>query len=67
MKFAGRHRELNVKTNNDLIAEVEKSGVASNVADVAALREATKAVYAEFEPIFGKELIEKVQAVAAKH
>ncbi len=65
MKYAQEHRKLNIKTNNDLIEEVKKAGVQVNQADVAALREATKSVNKEFEPTFGKELIDKVISVAA--
>jgi tripartite ATP-independent transporter DctP family solute receptor len=65
LKYAQEHRKLNIKTNNDLIEEVKKAGVQVNQADVAALRDATQSVYKEFEPTFGKELIDKVLSVAA--
>ncbi len=64
MKYAQEHRKLNIKTNNDLIEEVKKAGVQVNEADIAALRAATQSVYKEFEPTFGKELIEKVVSTA---
>ncbi len=64
MKYAQEHRKLNIKTNNDLIEEVKKAGVQVNEADIAALRDATQSVYKEFEPTFGKELIEKVVSTA---
>ena len=65
MKYAQEHRKLNIKTNNDLIEEVKKAGVQVNEADIAALRDATQSVYKEFEPTFGKELIEKVVSTAS--
>jgi TRAP-type transport system periplasmic protein len=64
LKFAKVHRELNLKTNTDLLKEVERLGVKVNQADVAAMRAATQSVYKEFEPTFGKALIDKVLAVA---
>lgn len=60
MKYAMVHRKENVKANNELLKELEKEGVKVNQADVLALREATKSVYKEFEPVLGKELIDKV-------
>jgi tripartite ATP-independent transporter DctP family solute receptor len=65
MKYAKVHRELNTKTNNDLIGEMKKLGVQVNQADIPALRAATLSVYKEFEPVFGKDLIDKALAVSA--
>jgi TRAP-type transport system periplasmic protein len=64
LKFAKVHREMNLKTNEDLLKEVEKAGVKVNQADVAAMRAATQSVYKEFEPTFGKPLIDKILAIA---
>jgi TRAP-type transport system periplasmic protein len=64
LRFAKVHRELNLKTNTDLLKEVEKLGVKVNQADVAAMRAATQSVYKEFEPTFGKDLVDKTLAVA---
>ncbi len=66
VEYAGKHRELNNKTNADLAAKMSSLNVQVNQADVAALREACKSVYKQFEPNFGKELIEKVVAIASK-
>jgi tripartite ATP-independent transporter DctP family solute receptor len=65
LKFAKVHREMNLKTNEDLLKEVEKAGVKVNQADVEAMRAATQSVYKEFEPTFGKALIDRTLAIAA--
>ena len=67
MKYAAIHREMNTKLNTDLLADLEAKGMKKNQADVAALREATKSVYAEFEPTFGKEFMAKVLDIVAKN
>lgn len=67
LKFAAVHREMNTKANNDLLGDLKKFGVQVNTADVPALRAATASVYTEFEPVFGKDLIKKVQEIAAKY
>lgn len=65
MKYAMIHRKENTYANNNLLKELKKEGVQVNTADVAALRAATKSVYSKFEPVFGKELVEKVLAIVA--
>lgn len=67
VKYANVHREMNNKLNADLVEELKAKGMQVNQANVPALREATKAVYAEFEPVFGKDLIQKVLDIAAKN
>ena len=64
MKYATVHRQVNEAENERLLGEVKKLGVKVNVADVASMRAATKSVYMEFEPVFGKDLIDKVTAIA---
>ena len=66
-KFATVHREMNNKANEDLLAELKKYGIQVNTADVAAMKAATASVYKEYEPIFGKDLINKVQEIAQKY
>ncbi len=66
IEYANKHRELNNKTNQELTSKMSTLNVQVNQADVAALREACQAVYKQFEPNFGKELIEKVVAIANK-
>ncbi|MFA6505646.1 MAG: DctP family TRAP transporter solute-binding subunit [Treponemataceae bacterium] len=67
LKYAAVHREMNGKLNNDLLSDLEAKGMKKNQADVAALREATKSVYAEFEPTFGKDFVAKVLDVVSKN
>ncbi len=67
LKHAAIHREMNTKLNNDLIADLESKGMKKNQADVPALRAATKSVYDEFEPTFGKEFMAKVLDVVSKN
>lgn len=67
MKYAQVHREMNVKTNNELLGELEKAGVQVNQADVEAMRAATQSVYKQFEPEFGKELVDKVREIASQN
>jgi tripartite ATP-independent transporter DctP family solute receptor len=67
LKYAAVHREMNTKLNTDLIADLEAKGMKKNQADVPALRAATKSVYDEFEPVFGKEFIAKVLDVVSKN
>ena len=66
-KFAAVHREMNNKANEDLLVEVKKYGVQVNTADVAAMKAATASVYKEYEPVFGKDLINRVQDIAQKY
>ena len=66
MEFARKHRELNTKTNNELLAELEKHGVATNSVNVEAMREATQSVYKDFESVFGNDLIQKVLSIVEK-
>ncbi len=66
VEFAGRHRVLNNKTNSELLAKMEGMGLKVNEADIPALRQACQSVYKEFEPIFGKDLIDRVVAVATR-
>ncbi len=66
VEYAGRHREMNNKVNADLTARMADFNVAVNQADVPALRAACESVYKEFEPTFGKALIDRVLAIANK-
>jgi len=66
-KFAAVHREMNNKANEDLLVELKKYGVQVNTADVAAMKAATASVYKEYEPVFGKDLINRVQDIAQKY
>lgn len=66
VEYAGRHRELNNQVNADLTEQMSSLNVEVNQADVAALREACQSVYKEFEPVFGKDLIDRVLAIAAE-
>ena len=66
VEYAGRHRAMNNQVNADLTAKMADFNVAVNQADVAALREACQGVYKEFEPTFGKDLIDQVLAIASK-
>lgn len=42
------------------IEEIKKRGMLINTADVNAFKEASKKVYAKFEPVFGKDLIAEI-------
>jgi len=42
------------------IEELKKKGMEVNKADAAAFKEASKKVYAKFEPVFGKDLINQI-------
>lgn len=66
VEFAGKHRDMNNKVNAELTEKMSSLNVAVNQADVAALRDACQSVYKEFEPVFGKELIDAVIAVTKK-
>ena len=66
VEYAGKHRELNNQVNAELTAKMSELNVAVNQADVAALRAACQSVYKDFEPTFGKALIDKVLAVVNK-
>ncbi len=66
VEYAGKHREMNNKVNAELTEKMASLNVAVNTADVAALREACQSVYKEFEPTFGKDLIDRVVGIASK-
>ena len=66
VEYAGKHRELNNKVNAELADKMADFNVQVNQADVEALRNACQSVYKEFEPTFGKELIDQVIAVTKK-
>lgn len=44
------------------IEEIKQKGMLINTADVNAFKEASKKVYAKFEPVFGKDLIAEITA-----
>ena len=67
VKYAGVHREMNNKLNADLVTDLQAKGMKVNQADVPALRVATKSVYDEFEPTFGKDFLAKLLDVASKN
>ena len=66
VEYAGKHREMNNKVNAELTEKMSSLNVQVNQADVAALREACQSVYKEFEPVFGKDLIDRVLEVTKK-
>lgn len=66
VEYAAKHRAMNNKVNADLTTKMSSFNVAVNQADVAALRAACQSVYKEFEPVFGKDLIDKVLKIANK-
>lgn len=67
LKYAAIHREMNNKLNSDLVADLQTKGMKVNQADVPSLRAATKSVYDEFEPTFGKEFMAKVLDIVSRN
>jgi TRAP-type transport system periplasmic protein len=45
------------------IEELKKKGMIVNKADIKSFKEASKKVYAKFEPVFGKELVAEITSV----
>ena len=66
VEYAGKHRVLNTRTNEELLDKMVELGLQVNQADIPALREACQPVYKEFEPVFGKDLIDRVLVIATK-
>ena len=66
VEYAGKHRELNNKTNADLTEKMSSLNVLVNQADIPALRAACQSVYKDFEPVFGKALIDRILEIANK-
>lgn len=64
-RFADVHRQENNQLQEELLVEVERSGVAVNQADVAALRDATASIYDQFRPRFGSEFVDRLLAASS--
>jgi TRAP-type transport system periplasmic protein len=64
IKFAKEHRALVLKSEVAMLTECEKNGMQVSRPDLSLFQNATKSVYAEWEPVFGKDLIKKVTDAA---
>ncbi|WHH57330.1 TRAP transporter substrate-binding protein [Petroclostridium sp. X23] len=64
VKFAQEHRKMIQENEAKLLADLESKGMKVSRPDLKPFQEATKSVYAEWESVLGKDLIEKIQAAA---
>ena len=49
----------------EMIQDLENKGMIVSRPDLAPFVKATESVYKQFEPVFGKELIDQVRALAS--
>ncbi|WP_227935209.1 DctP family TRAP transporter solute-binding subunit [Alkalihalobacillus deserti] len=54
------HRNKVMEDEAALLAELEEAGMKVNRPDIASFREASQAVYAEYEDVYGKDLIDSI-------
>lgn len=64
VKFAKEHRKMVADNEGKLLADLEAKGMKVSKPNLQPFRDATKSVYAEWEPVLTKELIEKVKEAA---
>ena len=62
VKFAGEHRKMNVDMEGKMLKELEEKGMKVSKPNLDPFRAATKAVYDEWTPALGKDLIDRVLA-----
>lgn len=62
VKFAAEHRKMDTDNEGKLIADLEAKGMKVNKPNLAPFREATKAVYDEWQPVLGKDLMDRIVA-----
>lgn len=62
VKFAIEHRKMDADNESKLIADLEAKGMKVNKPNLAPFREATKAVYDEWVPVLGKDLMDRMIA-----
>lgn len=65
LKYGKIQQQMDIQANNKLLSVLKQKGMKVNKADIAAFRKATKVVYTEFEPVFGKQLVNEVEQVVA--
>jgi len=58
--YALENRKLFAEGDAKLLADLKVRGMSVNTPDIKPLREATQSVYKEWEPVFGKDLIDRV-------
>lgn len=63
-EYAVRPREANNRANAELLDKMADLGMEVNHADVETLRARSGEVYRQFEPVFGKDLVDRVSAHA---
>ncbi len=61
-EFAVKHREMNNRLNGELLESLKKAGMLVNEADTAAMRAACAGVYAAFNNIYGREMVDRITA-----
>lgn len=63
-EFAVKHRLMSNRLNVELLGKFVEAGLAVNQVDTQEMREQCSRVYADFEKVFGKDLIERVTSLA---
>ncbi len=64
-KFAQVHRDMVRSAEQEMIQDLENKGMIVSRPDLAPFVKATESVYKQFEPVFGKELMDQVRALAS--
>lgn len=64
VKFAAEHRKMDADNEGKLLADLEAKGMKVTKPNLAPFREATKAVYDEWVPVLGKDLMDRILAAA---
>lgn len=64
-QFAQVHRNMVRDAENEMIKDLESKGMMVSRPNLVPFVNATDSVYKQFEPVFGKDLIEQVRALAS--
>ena len=65
-KYAVENRRMFAEQNEKLLADLEAKGMVVSKPNLDPFRDATKAVYAEWSDVFGKDLVDRVLKAATK-
>jgi tripartite ATP-independent transporter DctP family solute receptor len=65
-EFGQVHRDMVRSAEEEMIADLEQKGMKVSRPDLAPFVKATEPVYKQFEPVFGKDLIDQVRAMTAE-